>query len=396
MPLELQQSSPVPQPVDQAQPGLEQAQHGSPQVVYQAVLAGGDRVGPPQQQPNVDQRQGQQQPRQTVPVPQARQFQPEAPAVVLVVPEHLLDLEALAVAGASSLTGGLGGQQVPGLLASPVPVHRQVETTDGMLLGEGHSGPEAALPWTQGRQHLEPFRLCPAHILMGPQPQAEAPALTQSPLGQDPSAKLPVAQQDHLGAFRHPASYDTQDFPLLVEAGSSWPQHLPHQGQRPAPPADANVEDVEGVPLRAVQDQQQLPSPSHNLLQNPLGQGTLEDCHLDPRVLQEPLHPLLQGIPAGRQGGTGDHLPHLEAAAPENADGHCSQIHHSGFWFCWQVTQKLLDQVGKEQVLCFNHGCLRCWGVCVATMLAAFQPGGNLLIPYPYARCPLLRQATLN
>src|SRR5918992_926824 len=345
MPLELPQPSPVPQPVDQTQPGLKQAQHWSPQVIYQSVLARGDGMGPPQQQPDVDQCQSQQPPCQTFRMLQAGQFQPETPAVVLVVLEHLLNLEAFAVADASPLAVRLGGQQIPRLFASPVPIHRQVETTHGMLLGEGHRRPETAPPWAQGWQHFEGFSPFPAHIPMGPQPQAETPALTQSPLGQDPSAKLPVPQQEHFGSFRQPASYDTQDFPLLVEAGSPWTQHLPHQGQRPAPPADADLEDVEGVPLRSVQDQQQLPSPSHNLLQNPLGQGTLEDFQLDPRVLQEPLHPLLQGIPAGLQGRTGDHLPHLEAAAPENADGHYSQIHHLGFWFCWQVAQKLLDQV---------------------------------------------------
>jgi hypothetical protein len=47
MPLELRQSSPVPQSVNQTQPGLEQAEHWSPQVVYQAVLARGDSIGSP-------------------------------------------------------------------------------------------------------------------------------------------------------------------------------------------------------------------------------------------------------------------------------------------------------------------------------------------------------------
>ncbi len=46
MPLELRQSSPVPQPVDRAQPGLEQAQHRAVQVIYQPVLARGDGIGP--------------------------------------------------------------------------------------------------------------------------------------------------------------------------------------------------------------------------------------------------------------------------------------------------------------------------------------------------------------
>ena len=55
MPLELRQSPPIPQPVDQTQPGLEQAQHWSSQVVDQAVLAGADGIGSPQQQPGIDQ-----------------------------------------------------------------------------------------------------------------------------------------------------------------------------------------------------------------------------------------------------------------------------------------------------------------------------------------------------
>src|SRR5918998_1091357 len=48
---------------------------------------------------------------------QARQFQPEAPAIIFVVFEHLLDLEAFAVAGTGPFTVGLGGQQIPRLLA---------------------------------------------------------------------------------------------------------------------------------------------------------------------------------------------------------------------------------------------------------------------------------------
>src|SRR5918992_3383396 len=112
---------------------------------------------------------------------QASQFQPETPPVVLVVLEHLLNLEAFPVAGASPLAGGLGGQQVPRLFASLVPIHRQVETTHSTLLGEGHRRPETALPWAQGWQPFEGFSSFPAHMLMGPQPQAEPPALTQSP-----------------------------------------------------------------------------------------------------------------------------------------------------------------------------------------------------------------------
>jgi hypothetical protein len=92
-------------------------------------------------------------------------------------------------------------------------------------------------------------------------------------------------------------------------------------GQRPAPPADAHLEDVEGIPLGPVQDQRHALSASHNLSQNPLGQGTLKDFHLNARVLQEPLHPFLEGITTGHQGGAGDYLAPLEAAAPENSAG---------------------------------------------------------------------------
>src|SRR5918998_378753 len=311
---------------------------------------------------------------------QARQFQPEAPAIIFVVFKHLLDLEALAVAGTGPFTVGLGGQQIPRLLAPSVPVHRQVETTNGMFLGESYIRPKVALSRTQGWQHLEPFSPFPTHILMGPQPQAKAPTLGQTPLGQNPSTKLPVAQQDHLGPFWHPASYRTQDFSLPGEAGSPWVQPLPQQRQCSSPPADAHVEDVEGVPLRPVQDQQHPSSPSYNLPQNPLGQGGLVDFHLDARVLKETLHPFLEGIPASLQGGASNDLPHLEATAPEDSNSHPSQIDHSSFWFCRQVISKLLHQVGKERGLCFNHGCLRCCGVGVAAMLAASQPGGNCSI----------------
>src|ERR687891_1220028 len=351
MPLELRQPPPVPQPVNQTESGLEQAQHRPPQVVYQAVLARGDSIGSPQQQPDIDQGQRQQQPSQAFPMLQARQFQPEAPAIIFVVFEHLLDLEALAVAGTGPFTVELGGQQIPRLLAPSVPVHRQVETTNGMFLGESYIRPKVALSRTQGRQHLELFSPFPAHILMGPQPQAKAPTL-----GQNPTAKLSVAQQDHLGPFRQPASYCTQDFPLLGEAGSPWVQHLPQQRQCSSPPANAHVEEVEGVPLRPVQDQQHPPPSSHNLPQNPLGQGELVAFHPDARVFQETLHPFLEGIPASLQRGAGDHLPYLEATAPEDSNTHRSHIYHPGFWFCRQVIPKLLHQVGKDRVLCFNHG----------------------------------------
>src|SRR5918996_2463988 len=186
MPLELRQPPPVPQPVNQTESGLEQAQHWSAQIVYQAVLARGDSIGSPQQQPDIDQGQRQQQPSQAFPMLQASQFQPEAPAIIFVVFEHLLDLEALAVAGTSPFPVGLRGQQIPRLLAPPVPVHRQVETTNGMFLGESYIRPKVALSRTQGWQHLDPLSPFPAHILLGPQPQAEAPALAQGPLAKTP------------------------------------------------------------------------------------------------------------------------------------------------------------------------------------------------------------------
>ena len=85
MPVKLQQLPTLPESQDEAQPGLKQTQGGLAHVVDQLLLARSNDIGPPQQQPGIDQRQGQQQARQAVSMTDAGEFQAKAPASVFEI-----------------------------------------------------------------------------------------------------------------------------------------------------------------------------------------------------------------------------------------------------------------------------------------------------------------------
>src|SRR5436189_4006949 len=113
MPVNLPQLSTLPESQDEAQPGLKQTQGGLAHVVDQLLLARSNDIGPPQQQPGIDQRQGQQQARQAVAMAHASEFQSEAPASVFEIFKHFLNPEALGVARTGEFTGRFGRYEIP-------------------------------------------------------------------------------------------------------------------------------------------------------------------------------------------------------------------------------------------------------------------------------------------
>jgi hypothetical protein len=92
--MKLPQLPTLPQAQDEAQPGLEQTQGGLAHGIDPCLLAPRNDIGPPQQQPGIDQRQ--QQARQAVSMSQVGEFQAEAPAGVFEIFEHFLNPEAAA------------------------------------------------------------------------------------------------------------------------------------------------------------------------------------------------------------------------------------------------------------------------------------------------------------
>src|SRR5262249_10468886 len=151
-------------------------------IIDKLLLARGNDVRAPQQQPGVDQRQSQQQPLQAVCMTDSSQLQAEAPAIVFEIFKHLLDSEPLLVAGTGKLAGRLRGNEIPGLSRGRCPVHGQVEPSDLMVLSKGNMGPEAALTWEQQRHALKERGPGAPHIPMHPQSQTYAPALCECPL----------------------------------------------------------------------------------------------------------------------------------------------------------------------------------------------------------------------
>src|SRR5215471_13029718 len=127
VPVELPQLSSLPQSHNEPQPGLEQTQGRVTHIIDQLLLTRGNHVCAPQQQPGVDQRQGQQQPLQAIGMTHSRQLQAEAPTVVFEIFKHLFNPESLLVPGTGQLAGGFRGDQIPRLGGRRRPVHRQIE-----------------------------------------------------------------------------------------------------------------------------------------------------------------------------------------------------------------------------------------------------------------------------
>src|SRR4051794_24506557 len=107
MPIEVHQLSTLPQSYDEAQSGLEQTQSRVAYVIDKLLLARANHVRAPQQQPGVDQRQGEQQPFQAVRVADAGQLQAKAPPVVFEIFKHFFNPESLLVTATGPLTGGV-------------------------------------------------------------------------------------------------------------------------------------------------------------------------------------------------------------------------------------------------------------------------------------------------
>src|SRR5688500_17683754 len=107
MPVKLPQLSPLPESQDEAQPGLKQTQGGLAHVVDQLLLARSNDIGPPQQQPGIDQRQGQQQARQAVGIAPASGCRPEYREQTMLMSTTFLWRYAIAVASAVGVASGL-------------------------------------------------------------------------------------------------------------------------------------------------------------------------------------------------------------------------------------------------------------------------------------------------
>lgn len=160
-----------------------------------APIRGLGHVYAPQQQPCVDQRQGQQQPLQAVGMAHPGQFQAKPAPIVLEILKHLFDPEPLLVTATGPLTSRFRGEQIPGLSDRRRPVQRQMEATDRMFLREREMRPEAALAGQQKGQQLKIGGSAAADILVGAQAQAHAPAVVQRPLRQYTRAKLPIPRK---------------------------------------------------------------------------------------------------------------------------------------------------------------------------------------------------------
>ena len=93
MPVKSYQLTAMPQLQDKAQARLQQTQGRLTHVVDELLLSAGDDIRAPQQQPCVDQRQGQQQTIEALGLAYVGEFQAKAPAGVfgwcIILVDHL-------------------------------------------------------------------------------------------------------------------------------------------------------------------------------------------------------------------------------------------------------------------------------------------------------------------
>src|SRR5499433_765701 len=201
MPMELHQLSPLPQSHDEAQPCLEQTQSRSADIIDELVLARGNHMRAPQQQPGVDQCQGQQQPLQALGMAHPGQLQAKAAPVIFEILEQFFNPEPLLVTATGTPAGRFRGDQIPRLASRGRPVHGQIEATGRMFLREGHVGPETALAWQHQGQRLKigapawqtyswarsrrqtPQPWCSAHWASTPVPNSRSPSKSTSARG---------------------------------------------------------------------------------------------------------------------------------------------------------------------------------------------------------------------
>jgi len=96
MPVKSDQLTAMPQLQDKAQARLQHTQGGSAHVVDPLLLAAGDDIRAPQQQPRVDQRQSQQQAVEALGLAYAGEFQAKAAAGVFEILKHFLNANRVA------------------------------------------------------------------------------------------------------------------------------------------------------------------------------------------------------------------------------------------------------------------------------------------------------------
>src|SRR5690348_14932527 len=126
MPVKADQLPTMPQLQDKAQARLQHTQGWPTYIVDELLLATGNDICPPQQQPGVDQGQGQQQAVETLGVAQAGEFQAKPAAVVFEIFKHFLNPKPRGVTLASEFAGRFGSNEIPGLGGSRGPVHSQI------------------------------------------------------------------------------------------------------------------------------------------------------------------------------------------------------------------------------------------------------------------------------
>jgi len=114
----------------------------------------------------------------------------------------------------------------------------------------------------------------------------------------------------------------------------------------------------------------------HQALQNAPGHRLL--IHLHFGVLKKPLHSLLEAVTDAFQGQGGDNLAHLQTFTTQYPQRHGRQIDHPGQGLQGQIEMTLLNQIGKQLILCFDHLNLRGRGYGLAARVAASPPGGYL------------------
>src|SRR5712691_4636593 len=166
MPVKAYQLPAMPQLQDKTQARLQQAEGWSAHVIDELLLSAGNDIRAPEQQPRVDQRQGQQETGQAVGMAHAGKFQAKAAAVVFEIFKPFLNPEPLGVALAGELAGGFSGNEIPGLGGARGPLQSQVEVCDRRFWGEGDPGPKAPRAGEHQGQPLTVQSPGPAHLLV--------------------------------------------------------------------------------------------------------------------------------------------------------------------------------------------------------------------------------------
>lgn len=93
----------------------------------------------------------------------------------------------------------------------------------------------------------------------------------------------------------------------------------------------------------------------HQPVQDTFRQGLVVIVDRHTVVLEKALPALLEAVADLGQGQRGHNLPHLQAFAAQDAQGHRRQIDHTGQGLQRQIVVQLGTQVGKHFILWFDH-----------------------------------------